>query len=154
MRIPYIGDHVGTSVYATSYILWQAKPLERVFVAMTFEVCSICGKHGRVGLGDGVNYLNTGSKEHAIHITKNAGIHAHPSNEDIVRIIKEILESSLPSWKEVTDAMLWNLDVHNGKFITPHPDLLCSVLEQFPSRPIPSDFRQKVEEFHNRAEAN
>ncbi len=115
---------------------------------MTFEVCSKCGKHGRISLGDSINFLNVGCKDLARRLVLSATVYAQVSDEEAGEMVQIIQSSTLPSVKDATDEMLWNIELANGHHSFPKPEEVCSLFNTTYCAeviPVPSDFREVIE---------
>jgi hypothetical protein len=109
------------------------------------EVCSLCGKHGCISLGDGVSKLNMGCKEHLLRMIISATIHAGVSDSEAATLTEMVRRSTIPEMKDATDQMLWAVEVTNNRRIVFTPEEMCAVLTSFDAEVVPSDFRETME---------
>jgi hypothetical protein len=112
---------------------------------MTFEVCSLCGKHGRIGLGDSINNLNSGCKEHLLRMVLSATVHAGVSDSEAAELTERVKRSSIPEMNDATDQMLYAVEIANNEELALHPDRMCQVLNSLSAEDVPGDFRETME---------
>jgi hypothetical protein len=103
------------------------------------------GWQGRIGLGDDVNMMNVGCKEHALRLVLSATVHAGVSDSEAAALTEVVKDSALPEIGEASDQMLWAVEVANRQEITPLPEDACLILQSVAPEEVPSDFRETME---------
>lgn len=78
-----------------------------------FLACE-CGRHGRIMLASGFRGAEVAFKQHALHFVRTGVQWERLSDEEVEKVTKEILASSLPMTPEEADeVMIYNAEVFN-----------------------------------------